>query len=52
MAIGIHGQWIYLDPTRKVAIVKLSSQDLSKDELLTGYDLNAFDAIVGYLSKK
>ena len=25
-AIGIHGQWIYIDPTSEVTIVKLSSQ--------------------------
>jgi len=52
MAIGIHGQWIYLDPTRKIAIVKQSSQDKSKDDYLNEYDLNAFSSIVHYLSDK
>jgi CubicO group peptidase (beta-lactamase class C family) len=46
MAIGIHGQWIYLDPERKIAIVKQSSQPVSKDTHLNGFDLNAFSAIV------
>jgi len=52
MAIGIHGQWIYLDVERKIAIVKQSSQPVSKDTYLNGYDLNAFYAIVGHLSGK
>ncbi len=52
MAIGIHGQWIYLDVDRDIAIIKQSSQPVSKDTYLNGYDLNAFSAIVSYLSKK
>lgn len=52
MAIGIHGQWIYLDPTHKVAIVKQSSQPVSKDDYLNGYDLNGFYAIVSYFKNK
>ncbi len=50
MAIGIHRQWIYLDATRKIAVVKLSSQPKSKDDYLNKYDLNAFDALVDYLT--
>lgn len=49
MAIGIHGQWIYLDVDRDIAIIKQSSQPLSKDNYLNLYDLNAFYAIVNYL---
>lgn len=52
MAIGIHGQWIYIDRNHDVAIVKQSSQDKSKDDYLNVYDLNAFSAIVEYLSSK
>lgn len=52
MAIGIHGQWIYLDRNHKIAIIKQSSQPLSKDTYLNGYDLNAFYAIVKALTKK
>jgi CubicO group peptidase (beta-lactamase class C family) len=51
-AIGIHGQWVYLDIERDIAIVKQSSQPVSKDSYLNGYDLNAFYAIVRHLSKK
>lgn len=49
MAIGIHGQWIQLDPTRKIAIVEQSSQPVSKDTLLDGFDLAVFYALVEYL---
>ncbi len=49
-AIGIHGQWIYCDPAHKVAIVKHSSQPISKDEYLNGYDLNGFYAIIEHLA--
>jgi CubicO group peptidase (beta-lactamase class C family) len=52
MAIGIHGQWIYLDVERDVAIITQSSQPISKDDYLNLYDLNAFYALVGFLSKK
>jgi hypothetical protein len=52
MAIGIHGQWIYLDVNRDIAIIKQSSQPVSKDANLNGTDLNAFYAIVDYLSEK
>ena len=52
MAIGIHGQWIYIDRNHDVAIVKQSSQNKSKDDYLNVYDLNAFSAIVEYLSSK
>jgi len=50
MAIGIHGQWIYIDPTHDVAIIKQSSQPKSKDTVLNGFDLEGFYAIVKYLS--
>ncbi len=52
MAIGIHGQWIYLDVNRKVAIIKQSSMPVSKDAYLDGYNLNSFYAIQDYFSKK
>lgn len=49
VAIGIHGQWIYLDVDRDIAIIKQSSQPVSKHDFLNGYDLNAFYAIVSHL---
>jgi len=52
MAIGIHGQWIYIDRNHDVAIVKLSSMPPSKDTYLDGYNLEGFYGIVRYLSEK
>jgi len=49
MAIGIHGQWIYIDRKRDVAIVKLSSMPKSKDTYMDGYNLEGFYGIVRYL---
>lgn len=50
-AIGIHGQWIYLDVDRDVAIIKQSSQPVSKGDYFETYDVNAFDAVIDYLTK-
>ena len=44
-AIGIHGQFIYVDPTTEVVIAKLSSQPLPLDEAMEGVQLAAFGAI-------
>lgn len=49
MAIGIHGQWIYFDIKNSIAIIKQSSQPVSKDDFLNGFDLNALYAISHYL---
>jgi CubicO group peptidase (beta-lactamase class C family) len=45
-AIGIHGQWIYIDPAAETVIVRVSSQplpmDLDFDRMwMRGYDANA-----------
>lgn len=34
LAIGIHGQWLFVDPETQIIIVKLSSQALPQDDLL------------------
>lgn len=52
MAIGIHGQWIYIDVERNIAIVKQSSQPVSGDNPMEAYNLNAFDSIIAYLTKQ
>ena len=49
-AIGVHGQFIYIDTTRNVAIVKQSSLPVSSQNLDMEFNINAFDAIIGYLS--
>jgi CubicO group peptidase (beta-lactamase class C family) len=51
MAIGIHGQWIYVDPSRDIAVVKMSSQPMSEGEVINGLDLNTFYAIVQHLAE-
>ncbi|GLP95604.1 serine hydrolase domain-containing protein [Paraferrimonas sedimenticola] len=51
MAIGIHGQWIYLDLEREVAIIKQSSQPESSTNYYDEYTINGFDAIVKHLSE-
>lgn len=45
-AIGVHGQWVYVDRRRGVAIVKQSSQPVSSDPDADQFILNAFDAVV------
>ena len=50
MALGVHGQSIYIDRNHDVAIVKLSSWPVSKDTYLDGYHNEGFYGIVRYLS--
>lgn len=44
-AIGIHGQWVYVDPAADVVIVKLSAQPEPLDDPLDRACLRGFDAI-------
>ncbi len=48
-AIGIHGQWIYVDPAAEVVIVKFSSQPLAVDEATDQLLLAGFHALAGAL---
>ena len=50
-AMGIHGQFIYLDLAHKTAFIKLSSQPESAPDLETAYDIYSFDAINKLLSQ-
>lgn len=50
-AIGIHGQWIYIDRRHRVAIVKQSSQPVSADCDTDQFILNAFDAIIDHVKR-
>ncbi|WES64005.1 serine hydrolase [Microbacter sp. GSS18] len=45
-AMGIHGQWIYIDITRGVAVVKQSSQPVSLDLAMDQVNLDLIDAII------
>jgi len=50
LAIGIHSQWIYIDPVDEVTIVKLSSQDLPLRLDLDGVNYRAFVGIAAELA--
>ncbi|MEX0580840.1 MAG: serine hydrolase [Mycobacterium sp.] len=51
-AIGVHGQWIYVDRQRGIAIVKQSSQPVSSDDAMDAFVLNAFDAIIDAVGQR
>ena len=44
-AIGIHGQWLYIDPRRNITIVKLSSQPDPLNESVDMESIEAFERI-------
>ena len=48
-AIGIHGQWIYVDKDAGVTAVKFSSQPLPVDDALDKLTLATFRAIADAL---
>jgi CubicO group peptidase (beta-lactamase class C family) len=48
-AIGIHGQWLYIDPKAELVIAKFSSQSLPLDDATDRLMLKAFAAIGDYL---
>jgi CubicO group peptidase (beta-lactamase class C family) len=50
-AVGIHGQWIYIDPCADLVIVKLASQPKPMDVVAMDYRwMAAFRAIADHLS--
>jgi CubicO group peptidase (beta-lactamase class C family) len=50
-AIGIHGQWLYIDPAARMVIAKLSSQALPGDDAIDLLLLQAFEAIGNALAR-
>ena len=50
LAIGIHSQWIYIDPVTEVTIVKLSSQDEPLKPELDATNLQTFSNISSSLT--
>ena len=50
-ALGIHGQWLYVDPPSGVVIAKQSSQPAPVDDHLDHLHLGAFDAIARALAR-
>jgi hypothetical protein len=49
-ALGIHGQWIYVDPPAAVVIAKQSSQPAPVEDAMDRLHLRGFDAIARALS--
>ena len=49
LAIGIHSQWIFVDPVAAVTIVKLSSQDLPLRPELDSVNLGMFENVAAFL---
>lgn len=47
--IGIHGQWVYVDPARKTVLVKLSSQPLPQDDALDAATLAFLKGVTALL---
>lgn len=52
VALGIHGQMIYMDPATKLVAVKLSSWPLPQDASKLFPTIRAFEAVSGYLASK
>ena len=46
-AIGIHGQWLWVDPQKEVVIAKVSAQEEPVDEDIDFTLIRAFEAIAG-----
>ena len=44
-AIGIHGQWLWVDPQKAVVIAKVSAQEVPVDEDIDFTLIRAFEAI-------
>ena len=51
LAIGIHSQWIYINPVTEVTIVKLSSQDEPLKPELDATNLQMFGNISARLNR-
>ncbi len=50
MALGVNGQWVYIDIDRDVAIVKQSSQPVASSNFFDEFNINFFDAIIAEVS--
>ena len=51
-AMGIHGQFVYIDVKRNAAVVKLASQPVSLDPWQDTYSFHAIDAIMDHLGQR
>jgi CubicO group peptidase (beta-lactamase class C family) len=51
-AIGIHGQWLYVDPASEVVLAKLSSQPVAADEAMDRLTLAGLAALARGLAER
>ena len=51
-ALGIHGQWIYIDRAHDVAVIRQSSQPVSTGSFYDDFTYNVIDAATDYLTGK
>lgn len=49
-AIGIHGQWLCVDPEKEIVMVRLSCQPAPDDDVLDTKTIEIFSSILQYLS--
>jgi CubicO group peptidase (beta-lactamase class C family) len=52
MAIGIHGQAIYIDPRAEMVIVRFASHPIATNRVINATTLPAYDALAAHLSKR
>ncbi len=50
IALGVNGQWIYIDRNREVAVIKQSSQPEADSWYFHDYTCNAMDALVRHVA--
>ena len=52
MAVGIHGQGIYIDPKAEMVIARFASHPVATNRVINGTTLPAYDAIAAALSPR
>lgn len=52
MAVGIHGQGIYIDPKAEMVIARFASHPVASNRAINGSTLPAYDAIAAALSRR
>ena len=50
-AIGVNGQWIYINKHKNIAIIRQSSQPVSSNNFYDEFNINAYDQIIEHLTK-
>lgn len=50
-AIGVNGQWIYINVKKNIAIIRQSSQPVSSHNFYDEFNINAYDEIIAHLTR-